>query len=497
MKRLVPLLCLWLVLSGQLAAREFSVMVYNVENLFDLDGVAKFEDYQQPPEGSYGVEQFLNKISNIRKALAAVNGGRGPEVVMFQEFELDLTPFGSPDPMAFLEMTKGRTLKDLLENEDWVRQLPVEILLLKHLEDHGLSGYLIAQPDSFRMEDHTPHKNVVFSRFPVDFVRQRSLLRARDLLVVGLDVDGHELVLMNNHWKSGASDPTTESVRVQNALVVRAELEAILHRNPRADVLIAGDLNCYYNQKAVFGDRFEETGINSILPTHGFESRMTGEAASGLYNLWYELPIDERGSEVYRGYWGTLMQVLLAPGMYDREGVQYIDNSFYRLMIPGENVDTRWGRPLRWSNLGGGVGYSDHLPVVARFRIVPGPGGGGWMTLENPSNETDTDYRPRVNFSKMDRRAVPEADVLGDMTERERARQIGELFRLDTELTGERPARVTIGDLEMQIYSPLRDVRQALDDLETRASLQSWATLETYRGKFQMVVHDPDWIKVP
>lgn len=493
MNRFVPILIACLVLCGNLFGREFTVLVYNVENLFDIDGVSRFEDYRQPPEGHYGPEELLNKMANIRRTLEAVNDGQGPELILFQEFELDLTPLGSPAAMDFLSATRGQALDILLREESWVAALPVELLLLKHLEDHGLTGYQITKPDSYRMEDHTPHNNVVFSRFPIKFVRQRDLRDARDLQVVGLDVDGRTFVVLNNHWKSGASNADTEPIRVQNALVVRAELEAILLEDPDADVIIAGDLNCYYNHKAVFGDRFEETGVNDILPTHGDEKRMAGPEASGLYNLWFELPKKERGSEVYRGYWGTLMQILLAPGLYDNKGIQYVDNSFERLTMPGENVDARWGRPMRWNNVGGGVGYSDHLPLVARFRVLD-EDTDGWMSLENPTRESFTDDRPRMDFRVRDRRAVPDAEGLANLGERDRATLLGELFRLDTVLVSERPARVRIGDLEMQIYAPMREIRNRLDELSVGDSLKTYATLETYRGRFQFVIHDPGWI---
>ena len=38
------------------SAREFVVVTYNVENLFDLDRVAKFDDYVEVPDdpNSYG-----------------------------------------------------------------------------------------------------------------------------------------------------------------------------------------------------------------------------------------------------------------------------------------------------------------------------------------------------------------------------------------------------------------------------------------------------------
>ncbi|MEX0324689.1 MAG: hypothetical protein AB3N33_01240, partial [Puniceicoccaceae bacterium] len=204
MNRFVPILIACLILCGNLFGREFAVLVYNVENLFDIDGVSRFEDYRQPPEGHYGPEELLNKMANIRRTLEAVNDGQGPEVILFQEFELDLTPLGTPSASEFLAMTEGRSLLTVLGEDPSVMTLPVELLLLKHLEDHGLTGYHITKPDSYRMEDHTPHNNVVFSRFPIKFVRQRDLHEARDLQVVGLDVDGRTFVVLTSHWKSGA-----------------------------------------------------------------------------------------------------------------------------------------------------------------------------------------------------------------------------------------------------------------------------------------------------
>jgi hypothetical protein len=184
---------LFLLVSLPLAAREFTVMVYNVENLFDVDGVALYSDYDPNAGSEYGPEHLLNKLEAIRTTLAAIGDGAGPEVVLFQEFELDRTPFDTPSTVDFLKDNEGKTVEQVLLQDRRSRNLPVELLLLKYLEDNGLTGYHIAQPDPYKMESHSPHKNVVFSRFPVKEIRQRPMLRARDLLVAVLDVDGHEL----------------------------------------------------------------------------------------------------------------------------------------------------------------------------------------------------------------------------------------------------------------------------------------------------------------
>lgn len=488
---------LFLLLGGSLLpGRDFKVMVYNVENLFDLDGVALYEQYGQGPEGDYGVEPFLRKLEGIYRILSSVNRGRGPEVVLFQEFELDRTPYRTPETEAFLKRHRGRPLETLLQEEPRLRRLPAELLLLKYLDDRDLGGYHVAQPDPDRMETHPPHQNVLFSRFPVTFVRQRPSLQARDLLVAGLDVHGHELIVFNNHWKSGASSAATEPVRVQNARVVRAELEAILLENPQADILIGGDLNAYYNHKAVFPE-LRETAVNDVLRANGYETRMIEPGTDNLYNLWFELDPRERGSEVWRGHWGTLMQMVLTPGLYDRRGIQYIDNSFERVILPGENTGTRWGRPLSWTNHGGGAGYSDHLPIMASFRVIPGDGSEGWMELDDPTHEALDAFRPAVPYARLDRRTVPPLDHLAALPESGQAARMGELFLIETRVAGVDPVRLRVGELDLSVYSPVHSVRERLETLRPGDPLRAYADLSDWRGRLQMVIRHPDWLLDP
>ena len=82
------LLALVLVLAASARARPFMVVAYNVENLFDLDGVATYEDYQP---AKYSRAHALTKLQNIAKVVAQFEGGRGPDVILFEEIEVDFT----------------------------------------------------------------------------------------------------------------------------------------------------------------------------------------------------------------------------------------------------------------------------------------------------------------------------------------------------------------------------------------------------------------------
>ena len=76
-----------------LAARPFTALVYNVHNLHDVDGVAAYDDYQ--PE-LYTPAHALTKVQNITRVVAKFGSGQGPDIIFFQEIEIDHTPGKNP-----------------------------------------------------------------------------------------------------------------------------------------------------------------------------------------------------------------------------------------------------------------------------------------------------------------------------------------------------------------------------------------------------------------
>jgi hypothetical protein len=496
--RWLILLVSLLVARLPLAADTFTVVVYNVENLFDLDGVAVYDDYQQAgdPHG-WGLDQFVRKVHNIGETLAAVNDGAGPEIILFQEIELDRTPYDTLPAAEFLRRTAGRDLRTVLETEPRLRRVSAEVLLLKHLQDIGLGPYHIALPDFSRAEAYTAITNVVFSRYPVLRVQQRPSHDARDLLAVTVDIDGHPLVLINNHWKSGASNPATEPTRVQNARVVLAFVEGLLLDDPSADIIVGGDLNSYYNHRASFGtDVIPLTGVNCVLGSQGDELAIRSAGGPLFYNLWHELPLAERGSETWRGYWGTLMQMLMTRGLYDYRGVQYVDNSFFRVVLPERNVGVPLGQPRAWTHFGGGSGFSDHLAIGARFRVVLDNDATRFKELKNPSREaTPPAERPPLDFAGVAAMPnLPNASLIAGLTDAELALRIGDVFRVRAPLTAGRPATVSLGNRTFVLHSFDREVSHLLAALPDNPNQSFIGELSFHRGRLQWIVHHPSWL---
>ena len=496
MSRLRPLL-LWFLLPVALAARPFTVMIYNVENLFDADGKARFDDYE--PQ-RYSRQHVLTKLQNITQVVARIDEGRGPDIILFQEIEADQTPGATPpDYAAILQRYAGVKIGAMLgaRYSAEIADLPAEALLLKAFADAGLTGYTVVAAENVTVAETTnplAQKCVTFTRFPVQAVRSHPTLDARAILEVQVEVDGALLYLFNNHWKSGAGDPVSEPTRVANARTLRARLDEILRTDPQADIVIGGDFNSQYNQKVRY-PQMKVTGINDTLGSQGNELAVRG-AQRDLYNTWFELPAAQRGSDTYRNEWGTLMQLLITRGLYDFRGVQYVDNSFAVVKVPGLNMDGL-GLPVRWSFAGpGGMGFSDHFPVLAKFTTVPDNQPQRYLALPNASAETGQATANRVDFAQVDLEKV--ALNLRELPKKASLRDgsyTGRIVRVEGHAGAGKFLTVRVrGDL-YDVWSPDAALRAQLrEKYPPEKRIRFYGELNQYKGRWQFVIRDRSWV---
>lgn len=502
--RRLPCVALLLALLVATAARlhaeegEFTVVAYNVENLFDIDGVALFDDYRSE---HYGPRHLLRKLANTSGVLAAVSGDAGPDIILLQELEADQTPSHAPADYAALQQRYADTTVEAMLSEPVageVRDLPAEFFLLKALHDAALGPYQIAVGENRRGPGGRPiaHVNATLSRFPIVQSRTHHSDGARGTLEVLHDIGGHRLYTLNNHWKSGASDRQTEPTRIGNARVVRQRLDEILQGDPSADILLGGDFNSHHNQSQRLAD-WPTTAVNDVLGSQGDELAIRQPGGPDLYNLWYELPISRRGSDVYRGRWGTLMQMMITTGLYDHRGVQYVDNSFEVLALPGRNAQLGSGVPIAWQFLGDdGAGYSDHLPIRARFRVVDDDQTERFMQLADPSQGRSSRTARPVDYQAVKRADVPRALEL-DRDEAVRvAEHVGHVFLVEATVSGERPFRVRLFQQDYTVWAFDIDLRRTIyRRFPLGQPMHFYGELGMHRGQWQFVVRDPSWLR--
>ncbi len=308
----------------------FQIMSYNVENLFDtVYAGTEYRDYS-PGTSNYSSRFFWIKVHNVERVIKDA----GADIVGLQEVESIISVHA----------------------------------IQESLREEGFRYYVVAD---------RPQKTAVnvalISKYPIVFARgYYTIPRVRNVLLAGILINGDTLFILVNHWKS-KSGP--ESMRIEIAKVVRAIVDSILASNPHADIVLVGDFNTHHDETqsdVVAGDAFNPrvvVGLIDILKTTGDRNLLK---KGYLYNLWYELPEDERGSHYFAGRWGTLDHIIVSAGLMDSTGISYVPGSF-RVFKPPYLL-TPSGKPYRWQTNRGpgftehlGKGFSDHLPIMATF----------------------------------------------------------------------------------------------------------------------------------
>jgi len=497
MTRLTSLvLALLLSVAGLFAQdRTFTVMAFNVENLFDADEVSLYADFPVTGDSPHRwtPEKKARKLSSIIAVLKSVDGGKGPDVIVLNEIEVDHTPESAVGINEFITQNRGTDYRKLLRSDmpAALRGAPAEAWLAKALEDEGLVGYRFVLGE---VEDPMKEsiRNVILSRFPIRSTRQHRTLDSRAIVEARLDLGGRSLYVFANHWKSGAGNPAAERTRMQNAGVLRGRLDEILGESPNAEIIVAGDLNSHYNQ-SLRHSYMPETAIEDVLRAQGDPWKLRAEGGADLYNLWYDVDPKDRRTDEFRGEWGTLMHIVISRGLADGRGLEYVGGSYGALALPGINVQPSSGLPWRWTNFGPGAGMSDHLPVVARFRVLAPDEPVAGNPLKRPKVDA---IRPVPTFPPdLDRSKLRSAETVAAMGEDALAVAMGEAFRIEGILEGGRAVRVKVGERTYPIYVPDENMAQAVRAMPAQSPVSWVGRLGFHRGELQFVVERPEWIR--
>jgi endonuclease/exonuclease/phosphatase family metal-dependent hydrolase len=325
-----------------------AVGFYNVENLFDLyfDG-NEYPEYR-PGALGWNKQTWEKKVKNIASVIAAMN----------------------VDIIGLAEVENRNALQGLQDE----------------LKKCGADFPYSAIAD---LPNRTVTCPALLSRVPIaasqGFGGGNEMAGRRNILEADVDCGGATLKLFVNHWPSKAH-PESGRLAMAQSLVKRiAQLPA-----PTAYVII-GDLNSNYDEWRAFhteghDDTRGETGLNHLLKTiHGgpgnfssytVEQEMAATDSVRHYDLWLELPENRRMSLTYHGSPETPDHILLPPALFRANGISYCDKSFDVFTWNGALL--RNGEPFGWQMSGFGKrrfhlgeGYSDHLPIRARFTRKP------------------------------------------------------------------------------------------------------------------------------
>jgi endonuclease/exonuclease/phosphatase family metal-dependent hydrolase len=330
-KKLLPL---FLLLATLLSGAEVKIATYNVENLFDLRYSGhEYEEYVPNTSWRWNSDTYRIKLKNIAKVIVDMD----------------------PDIIALQEIESLQALKDLRA------QIQRDGLYLPY--------YAIASAKD------TSVKVALLSKYPLrtQELRVTASYKYRNILEVKVQLGNEKLYLFVNHWKA-KSGP--ESKRVLSAKVLKKRLNVLGDVN----YILLGDFNSDYRENETFvkkrkhNDTNGITGINHILKTVDHNEAVTLadlRSCSGCaYNLWYELPQENRWSHKYRGRGEGLDSIIISPRLVNGKGLEYKERSFKKFDAPylfKKKKIYRWQRSRKYPKHHMGKGYSDHLPIYATF----------------------------------------------------------------------------------------------------------------------------------
>jgi endonuclease/exonuclease/phosphatase family metal-dependent hydrolase len=325
------------LLAIQGSAQQFKIAAiafYNVENLFDTENDPKIRDDEFTPEGEkrWTEDKYQEKLDNLAKVIS--------------EMATEKTPDG-PALIGLAEVENRKVLEDLVKRPA-IANRGYQIVHYDSKDFRGIDVAMLYQEKYFTLSDSYS--------VPVDMVDEKGKkVFTRDILLVSGELDGQELHVLINHWPSRRGGQKASAHRRNASAKRNKELtDSLLLQNPKAGVIMMGDLNDDPNNESL---------------TKYLDAKNTKEKAlktESYYNPFYDLFKKGIGTLAYRDSWSLFDQILVSSSLLKEEESQYyfykaiVFNKPYLLQKSGQYK----GYPFRTFDFDNYIGgYSDHLPT--------------------------------------------------------------------------------------------------------------------------------------
>jgi hypothetical protein len=306
---------LLLLLSSPVFA-QLTLVELNCENLFDIRHDEGKDDMEFTPEGQrrWTKTRYWRKLNHI-----------GQEILSCSE-EL-------PAMVVLVEVENDSVLRDLTRRS-LLRGARYDYLMTESSDVRGLDIAWLYQPDLVR-----PLCYETVPVTPLEGMRPtRDILYVRAITALGQDTLHLYVVHAPSRYGGYLETQPFRRHAVQTLLSVLPETEG-------SKVIITGDFNDYDDSPSL-----------RLLYDRGFVS--VSRRAHGSNGA--------KGTYRYHGDWRSLDHILVSPSLLTAVDTVYVNDASFLL-----EPDDRYGgsRPRRtYNGYRYQQGYSDHLPLVARFR---------------------------------------------------------------------------------------------------------------------------------
>lgn len=301
----------------------FTFVELNCENLFDCRHDSLKNDTEFLPDGAYHWTRtrYWQKLNRIGQTIVSC-GTHG------DSWQL-------PDMVALCEVENDSVMY-YLTRRSMLRKARYRYLVTDSPDERGIDVALLYSPFSFRL---------INSRF-VRINPIKGMRPTRDILYAsGTLIDGDTLHVVVTHMPSRrGGEKLSRPFRCLVADRVGTLIDSIHAVSPSARIVVAGDFNDYANAKSIA--MLLSRGMNDVSATANGNN-----GAKGTYK--------------YHGKWGSLDHILVSTAMLPHMISCKVHDAPFLL-----TEDEKYGGVQPHRNYLGPRylnGFSDHLPLVARF----------------------------------------------------------------------------------------------------------------------------------
>lgn len=337
--------------------KSIRCMFYNTENFFDAEDNPKTKDEDFLPTGykKWTDYKMFSKASNIARTIIAAGEGRPVEI------------------MGFCEVENAKVMQVLLKSTP----LSKDDYGLVHFESNdprGIDQALIYYKPRVRL----------LKADTLTFLNPETNIPGRYTLYAKLLVDQLDtLHVMVAHLPSKVGDAQVKNAnRLAAAQVIRKQFDVLIKKNPRANIVVMGDLNDTYDSEPLLQglqpgslSALKTKGTKAYQPAYSEKFLTPWEPVSfikpqrkSLYDFAEIAQNDKIGTYRYKGKWDVIDHILVSGILLDiREPLYCVRDSYTifdeKFLLEDETKYFGYRPKATYKGSYYNQGTSDHLPV--------------------------------------------------------------------------------------------------------------------------------------
>ena len=337
MKKNLLMLCvaMFAVVTVWAQQKPYSVVFYNLENLFDIYDDPETHDEEFTPDGAkqWNEIKYQKKLTNMERVL----------------FDIAAIQKDYPIVIGVSEIENRMVLEDLI-SQPKLAGANYRICHFDSPDARGVDVAFLYRADVFKLEGSD---NIKLN------VPELPNFRTRDLVVMWGTIEGEPFYFLVSHWPSRlGGKEASQFKRDACARQIREIKDSLIAQNPATKVIVMGDFN-------------DDATDASIVDVMGAKRRVKDLVAGDFFNPYNEMLRAGLGTLAYQDAWNLFDNICVTENLVNApegelrliKGKKYYGNIFTRPYMLQQEGQYK-GYPLRTfvtNNFQNG--FSDHFPV--------------------------------------------------------------------------------------------------------------------------------------